>query len=68
MFCGLFSVPLSRKDQLKKWRDEKELKKKLEAKNKHQTFKVAHVKEELVAFSKPVTNLPKVYRMMTETI
>ena len=51
---------MSRKDQLKKWREEKELKRKLESRNKHQTFKVAHVVPEVVAFSKQVSNLPKV--------
>jgi hypothetical protein len=52
--------PLTRKEMLMKWKAEKELKKKLEKeKNTKKTFKVTHVSNDVVAFSKPFSTLPK---------
>lgn len=47
---------------LGKWKEEKELKKKLAAREKFskQPFKVVHLQAEMIPFSKPAKVLPKV--------
>lgn len=56
------TAALTRREMLNKWKAEKELKKKLEAQQKHKkpTFKISHAPRDILGFAKPMVMLSKV--------